>query len=49
MLLQPLDKDAWAYVEYARKMLDATAFVKASTADEFAFFGFGEEKVLCKV
>ena len=49
MLLQPLNKDAWAYVEYARKMLDATAFVKTTTADEFAFFGFGEEKVLCKV
>ena len=46
MLLQPLNKDAWAYVEYAGKMLDAAAFIKAAAADEFAFLGFGEEDVL---
>jgi hypothetical protein len=49
LLLQALDKDARAYVEYAGKMLDATAFVKATAADEFALFGFREEEVLCEV
>ena len=29
-------------------MLDATAFVKTSAADEFTFFGFGKEHVLCE-
>ena len=46
MLLQALDKNAWAHVEYAGKVLDATAFVKATATDELAFFGFGEENVL---
>ena len=47
--MQALDKDARAYVEYTGKMLDATAFVKATATDELAFFGFGEENVLCEV
>ena len=46
LLLQALDEDSWAHVEYAGKMLDATALIKATAADEFAFFGFGEEHVL---
>ena len=46
MLLQAFDENAWAHVKYARKVLDATAFVKTAAADELAFFGFGEENVL---
>ena len=38
-----------AHVEYAGKMLDATALIKATAADEFAFFGFGEERVLGEI
>ena len=45
-LLQAFDKNAWAHMEYAGKVLDAAAFIKSAAADEFAFLGFGEEDVL---
>ena len=46
LLLQSFDKDSRTHMELPRKMLDAAAFVKATAADEFAFFGFGKEHVL---
>ena len=48
MLLQAFDENARAHVELPRKMLNATALVKAAAADKFAFFGFGKEHVLCE-
>ena len=33
-------------MEQSREMPDAAALAEASAADEFAFFGFGEERVL---